>query len=56
MKFYKISINHKDDRGIISDIINKNINSITYVTIKKGKIREEVLKHTQSINILLGKK
>ncbi len=39
MKFYKISINHKDDRGVISDIIEKKINSVTYVTIKKGKIR-----------------
>jgi quercetin dioxygenase-like cupin family protein len=39
MKLYKFKINFKDHRGIISDILQKNINSITYITIKKGKIR-----------------
>tara|TARA_X000000950_G_scaffold205530_1_gene247247 strand:- start:23841 stop:24215 length:375 start_codon:yes stop_codon:yes gene_type:complete len=40
MKKLKIKVNHKDHRGIISDIIeNENINSITLLTIKKGKVR-----------------
>ena len=40
MKKLKIKINFKDHRGIISDIIEKeNINAITLLTIKKGKIR-----------------
>ena len=39
MKLSKFKINHKVDRGIISDILQRNINSITYITIKKGKIR-----------------
>ena len=40
MKKLKIKINFKDHRGIISDIIeNENINAITLLTIKKGKVR-----------------
>ena len=40
MKKLKIKINHKDIRGIISDILeNENINAITLITIKKGSIR-----------------
>ena len=40
MKKLKIKINHKDNRGIISDILeNENINAITLITIKKGSIR-----------------
>ena len=40
MKKLKIKINFKDHRGIISNIIeNENINSITLLTIKKGKVR-----------------
>jgi dTDP-4-dehydrorhamnose 3,5-epimerase-like enzyme len=39
MKKYKLVTNFKDKRGIIKDIIQENINSITYITIKKGKIR-----------------
>lgn len=39
MKLSKFKINYKDNRGIISDILQKNINSITYITIKRGKIR-----------------
>ena len=36
MKKLKIKINHKDNRGIISDILeNENINAITLITIKK---------------------
>jgi mannose-6-phosphate isomerase-like protein (cupin superfamily) len=39
MKKYKLKTNFKDQRGIIKDIIQEDINSITYITIKKGKIR-----------------
>ena len=40
MKKLKIKVNFKDHRGIISDIIeNENINAITLLTIKKGKVR-----------------
>jgi quercetin dioxygenase-like cupin family protein len=40
MKKLKIKINFKDNRGIISDILeNENINAITLITIKKGKVR-----------------
>ena len=35
-----LKTNFKDNRGIIVDILeNENINAITYITIKKGKIR-----------------
>ena len=39
MKKYKLITNFKDKRGVIKDIIQENVNSITYITIKKGKIR-----------------
>ena len=39
MKLYKFKINHKDDRGVIIDLLQKKIDFITYITIKKGKIR-----------------
>jgi quercetin dioxygenase-like cupin family protein len=40
MQKLKIKINFNDHRGIISDIIeNENINAITLLTIKKGKVR-----------------
>ena len=39
MKKYKLITNFKDQRGIIKDVIQEDINSITYITIKKGKIR-----------------
>ena len=39
MKKYKLRTNFKDQRGIIKDVIQEDINSITYITIKKGKIR-----------------
>jgi len=39
MKKYKLITNFKDHRGIIKDLIQENINSATYITIKKGKIR-----------------
>jgi quercetin dioxygenase-like cupin family protein len=40
MNKLKIKINYRDHRGIISDIIeNENINAITLLTIKKGKVR-----------------
>ena len=36
MKKIRLKINHKDERGIISDILeNENINAITLITIKK---------------------
>jgi len=39
MKRYKLKINFKDNRGVIADLLQKKIDSLTYVTIKKGKIR-----------------
>ena len=39
MRKYKLKTNFKDQRGIIKDIIQEDINSVTYITIKKGKIR-----------------
>lgn len=39
MKKYKLITNFKDHRGIIRDILQEDVNSITYITIKKGKIR-----------------
>ena len=40
MKKIKIKINHKDNRGVIIDLLEKKkINAITYITQKKGKIR-----------------
>ena len=55
MKKIKIKINHKDKRGIIIDLLEKkNINAITYITQKKGKIRGNHLhKKTIQWNYLL---
>lgn len=40
MKKIKNNINHKDKRGIISDLIeNEKINAITYITFFKNKVR-----------------
>ena len=40
MKKIKLKINHKDKRGIISDLIEKEcINAVTYITINKNKVR-----------------
>ena len=40
MKKIKIKINHHDNRGSIIDLLErKNINAITLITQKKGKIR-----------------
>ena len=40
MKKIKTKINHKDKRGLIIDLLDKkNINAITYITQKKGKVR-----------------
>ena len=37
---FSIKINYKDERGFIVDLLEKkNINAITYITQKKGKIR-----------------
>jgi len=40
MKKIKTKINHKDDRGIIMDLLEKKkVNAITYITQKKDKVR-----------------
>jgi hypothetical protein len=40
MKKAKNKINYKDNRGIISDLIEKEkINSVTYITFNKNKVR-----------------
>tara|TARA_Y200000002_G_scaffold67587_1_gene52442 strand:+ start:4854 stop:5228 length:375 start_codon:yes stop_codon:yes gene_type:complete len=40
MKKIKSKINHKDKRGLISDLIEKeNINAVTYITFNKNKVR-----------------
>tara|TARA_A100001011_G_scaffold272949_1_gene282257 strand:+ start:10016 stop:10390 length:375 start_codon:yes stop_codon:yes gene_type:complete len=40
MKKIKSKINHRDKRGLISDLIEKeNINAVTYITINKNKVR-----------------
>jgi len=40
MKNLNIKIDHEDDRGIISDIIEgEQINAVTLISINKGKIR-----------------
>jgi dTDP-4-dehydrorhamnose 3,5-epimerase-like enzyme len=40
MKKIKTKINFKDNRGIIMDLLEKkNINAITFITQKKGKVR-----------------
>ena len=40
IKKIKSKINHKDKRGLISDLIEKeNINAVTYITFNKNKVR-----------------
>jgi quercetin dioxygenase-like cupin family protein len=40
MKKIKNKISHKDKRGLIIDLLeNKKVNSITFITQKKGKVR-----------------
>jgi mannose-6-phosphate isomerase-like protein (cupin superfamily) len=40
MKKIQNKINHKDKRGVIIDLLQKEkINSITYITIRKGAVR-----------------
>ena len=40
MKKIKSKVNHKDKRGIISDLVEKEkINSITYISFFKNKVR-----------------
>ena len=58
MKKIKYLVNHKDSRGVIKDLIQKkNINAITYLTIKKGKIRGNHLhKKTIQWNFILSGK
>ena len=55
MKKIRIKINHKDERGLIVDLLEKkNINAITYITQKKGKIRgNHFHKKTTQWNYLL---
>ena len=57
MKKYKFKINFKDNRGVIVDLLQKKIDSLTYVTIKKGKIRaNHYHKKTIQWNYLLSGK
>ncbi len=40
MKKIKNKISHQDNRGLIIDLLeNKKVNSITFITQKKGKVR-----------------
>jgi len=40
MKIINTIINHKDDRGVIIDLLeSKNINAVTFITFVKGAIR-----------------
>ena len=39
MRKLKQKIIHRDNRGLIIDLLEKKINSITFITQKKGKIR-----------------
>ena len=40
MKKIKTRVNYRDDRGLIIDLLEKkNINAITYITQKRGKVR-----------------
>lgn len=40
MKVYKTKISHKDERGEIIDLLEKeNVNAITYITFNKGSVR-----------------
>lgn len=58
MKKFKLLINHKDSRGVIIDLLEKKtINAITYITIKKNKVRGNHIhkKTTQWILVLSGK-
>ena len=58
MKKSKLLISHRDSRGVIIDLLEKKtINAITYITIKKNKVRGNHIhkKTTQWIFILDGK-
>ncbi len=58
MKKISLKINHKDSRGLISDLISKeNINAITYLTINKKKVRgNHYHKKTTQWNYLISGK
>ena len=58
MKKIKTKINFKDNRGIIMDLLEKkNINAITLITQKKGKVRgNHYHKKTIQWNYLLSGK
>jgi|TARA_B110000027_G_C15940714_1_gene221129 quercetin dioxygenase-like cupin family protein len=58
MKKIKLKVNHKDDRGSIIDLLEKkNINAITLITQKKGKVRgNHYHKKTIQWNYLLNGK
>ena len=58
MRKSKLFISHRDNRGVIIDLLEKKtINAITYITIKKNKVRGNHIhrKTTQWIFILDGK-
>jgi len=58
MKKIKLSINHRDKRGLITDLLEKKIiNAITFITQKKGAIRgNHYHKKTIQWNYLLSGK
>ena len=58
MKKIKLKVNHKDQRGLIVDLLEKkNINAITLITQKKGKVRgNHYHKKTTQWNYLLNGK
>ena len=58
MKKIKLSINHKDKRGLIIDLLEKKtINAITFITQKKGAVRgNHYHKKTIQWNYLLSGK
>lgn len=58
MKKIKLSINHKDKRGLITDLLEKKmINTVTLITQKKGTVRgNHYHKKTIQWNYLLSGK
>ena len=58
MKKIKLSINHKDKRGLITDLLEKKmINAVTLITQKKGTVRgNHYHKKTIQWNYLLSGK
>jgi hypothetical protein len=58
MKKISLKVNFKDKRGIIVDLLSKkNINAITYLTIKKGFVRgNHFHKKTKQWNYIISGK